>query len=104
MWQSVWNTVVRTALHKMDKKSIEQRNWQPNVLLFSGGTKKRPHLLELGTSIVGKHGMLSNFDLIENKDAKVLFPKHLQSLPGDETDKGIFTRRQTVKNIYDAST
>ena len=101
VWQSVWSTVIRTALKKIDNSNIEQRNWKPNIILFSGGTNKRPHLIEIGKALVGKHGMLSNFDLIENKDAKSLFPKHKNSLPGEISDKGVFFRRQTVKDIYD---
>ena len=38
VWQSVWSSVVRSALHKIDKNKIEDRNWQPNIILFSGGT------------------------------------------------------------------
>ncbi|MCD4698861.1 MAG: hypothetical protein K8S16_21730 [Bacteroidales bacterium] len=101
VWQSVWSSLMRTALAKMDKAEEVERNWQPNIILFSGGTKKRPYLLSLGRNFVGKHGVLSNFDLIENKHAKVLFPKKNQSLPGEESTRGVFTRRQTVKDIYD---
>lgn len=101
VWQSVYSSIVRTALHKMDKQDIEERNWQPNIILYSGGTNKRPHLIEFGKCIVGKHGVLSNFDLIENKKAKVLFPKHKQSLPDDDSDFGIFTRKKTVRDIYE---
>ncbi len=101
VWQSVYSSIVRTALHKMDKEETEERNWKPNIILFSGRTKRRPHLIEFGKCIVGKHGVMSNFDLIENKNAKVLFPKRKQSLPVEETDFGIFTRQKTVKDIYE---
>ena len=101
VWQSVWSSVVRTALHKMDKEEIEIRNWQPNIILYSGETKKRPHLIEFGKCIVGKHGVMSNFDLIENSAAGFLFPKHKQSLANKDKETGIFTRRHTVRDIYD---
>ncbi len=101
VWQSVWSSLMRTALEKMDNADEVERNWQPNIILFSGGTKKRPHLLSLGKCLVGRHGVLSNFDLIENKGAKVLFPKKNQSLPGEVSAGGVFTRRQTVKDIYE---
>ncbi len=101
VWQSVWSSLMRTALEKMDNADEVERNWQPNIILFSGGTKKRPHLLSLGKCLVGRHGVLSNFDLIENKGARVLFPKKNQSLPGEESAKGVFTRRQTVKDVYE---
>lgn len=101
VWQSVWSTFMRTALQKMDNTETHERNWQPNIILFSGGTKKRPHLLELGRSLVGSHGVLSNFDLIEEKDAKILFPKNKQSTPGEQAEKGVFTRRQSVRDVYE---
>ncbi|MEA3446397.1 MAG: Na-K-Cl cotransporter, partial [Bacteroidota bacterium] len=101
VWQSVWSTVIRTALKRLDSSKIEPRNWKPNIVLFSGGTKKRPHLIELGKAIVGKYGMLSNFDLIEKEDSETLFPKHKKSMPGEISDTGVFFRRQTVKDIYD---
>jgi len=100
VWISVWNSIARSALHKMDKNRIEDRNWQPNILLFSGSTSKRPYLVEFGKNLVGNFGVLSNFDLIENKSAKYLFPKHEQSLSNGAGEPGIFYRRQTCKDIY----
>ncbi|MCK5537017.1 MAG: amino acid permease [Bacteroidales bacterium] len=100
VWQSVWAGIIRKALHHLDQQEIEERNWRPNVLLFSGGTKKRKHLLELGKAIVGKHGLLSNFDLIENQKTKYLFTKHEQSIGTEGITEGVFTRRHSVKDIY----
>ncbi len=101
VWTSVWSTVLRTALKKIDTGKAELKNWKPNIILFSGGTNKRPYLVQFGRAIVGKYGMLSNFDLIEQKDAKILFPKHKKALPGEIKDKGVFFRRQTVKDLYE---
>lgn len=102
VWQSVYTTLIRASLHKIDQKELEQRNWKPNIILFSGGTENRSFLLEFGKSLVGKHGFLSNFDLIENKNEKVLFSKQQQSVK-DELSKeyqGIFSRKQTVSDLY----
>jgi len=101
VWQSVWTTITRRALSKMNSKEIEERNWKPNILLFTGGTKKRPHLLELGKAVVGKHGILSNFDLYENKESNLLFRKYEQRVNSDEDIEGVFTRRQSCNNIYE---
>ncbi|MCF6364716.1 MAG: hypothetical protein L3J35_00790 [Bacteroidales bacterium] len=101
VWQSVWLSVVRKALHSLDKKTLEYRNWQPNIILFSGGKGQRPYLMEFGKNLVGKYGLLSNFDLHESENKKYLFPKHLQAQFDDEIEgKGIFTRRQTCSDIY----
>lgn len=101
VWQSVWTSVMRRALQKMSEKEIEERNWKPNIILFSGQTEKRPHLLEFGKCLVGKHGMLSNFDLVENKELDVLFSKQNQAVNTEENIPGVFTRRQSCKDIYD---
>ena len=100
VWTSVWNTVARSALHKMDNNKIEDRNWQPNILLFSGSTQKRPHLVNFGKNLVGKFGVLSNFDLIEDKSSEQLFPKNEQSVSDEKEDIGIFYRRQSCRDIY----
>ena len=101
VWQSVWTSVMRRALQKMSEKEIEERNWKPNIILFSGQTDRRPHLLEFGKCLVGKHGMLSNFDLVENTELDVLFSKQNQAINTEENIPGVFTRRQSCKDIYD---
>lgn len=103
VWQSVWTSVVRSSLNKIDQKPLSQVNWQPNIILFSGGGKVRPHLLELGIDIAGKQGFLSNFDLLIQKEASVLFPKSQQKLQTKENTEytGVFTRRQAVRDLYE---
>ena len=99
VWQSVWASIIRRVLASMEGNKIEERNWKPNILLFSGSSDKRVYLLEFGKSLIGKYGILSNFDLIEKKDSKVLFTKYEQAVKEDE-DKGVFTRRQSCNDIY----
>ncbi|MBS9766006.1 MAG: amino acid permease [Flavobacteriaceae bacterium] len=102
VWQSVWSSVVKLGLKNLNKKETHQRNWEPNILLFSGGTNSRPHLLQFSKSIAGRNGMISNFDLIKNTSADTLFPKHQQSLNAEnETDDSIFYRKQECQNNYD---
>ena len=102
VWQSVGASVLRTILTKLDQAKVVERNWRANLLLFSGGSSSRPHLIEFAKYLVGKYGMISNFDLVLNTTSKVLFPKHKQALPEDETngDEGVFARRQECSNIY----
>ena len=102
VWQNVWSSVVKFGLKNLNKGDIHKRNWEPNILLFSGGTKARPHLIEFGTSVAGRNGMISNFDLIEDKTAKVLFPKQEQSILNEDTlDDAIFYRKKTCKDLYE---
>ena len=102
IWNSVWTSVVKTGLQRMDVNEEHKRNWKPNILLFSGGTHQRPHLLEFADSLTGKAGIATNFDLIETPEAAVLFPKHKQATTDKELQKyGMFGRRQEVKNVYE---
>ncbi|MFW6224182.1 MAG: hypothetical protein ACOC4R_00840, partial [Bacteroidota bacterium] len=105
VWQSVWSSLMRSSLYRMDRKGLEERNWRPNIILFSGGTKNRPHLIEFGKSLVGKHGLLSNFHLVETKDPKgEILPKHKQAETSEDKSletEGIFSRRHTCTNVYE---
>ena len=103
VWQSVWTSVIRTSLNRINKKPLTEANWQPNIILFSGGTNTRSHLMEFGLNIAGKQGFLSNFDLILNKDSDLFFSKPNQKIATKIENQytGVFTRRQTVNDIYE---
>ena len=64
---SIWLSLVKTGLLKLTKNKNTSRNWRPNIILFSGGARNRPYLIELGKAIVGKLGIFTNFELIEQK-------------------------------------
>lgn len=101
VWQSVWSSVVKAGLKRMDRKEMHKRNWEPNILLFSGETDNRPYLLEFSKALAGRLGMISNFDLVETPDSKVLFPKHQQAKRDTEIiEQGVFSRRQECKNLF----
>lgn len=103
VWQSVWTSLARSSLHKINQNPLNEKNWEPNIILYSGGTNKRPHLLELGSNFVGDHGFLSNFDLQVKDDSRFLFAKKDQNINSVSSEKypGVFTRQQSVNNIYD---
>lgn len=102
VWQSVRASVLRKLLTQLSKKNLTERNWRPNILLFSGGAGSRPHLIEFGKALVGNHGMISNFILVINSSSKILFPKHKQALQNDSLskDEGIFSRLQESNDLY----
>ncbi|MCK5846839.1 MAG: amino acid permease [Bacteroidales bacterium] len=102
VWSSVWSSMVRTSITKLSEKSLEKRNWKPNILLFSGENKERPHLLEIGKLFIGKYGFLSAFDLkLKTKDQAYNFTKDEQSLDSSQQSDGVFVRQHSVNNIYD---
>jgi hypothetical protein len=103
VWQSVRYSILRKMLTQLDRKQLNERNWRPNILLFSGGTKNRPHLIQFGKYLVGEHGIISNFDLVLNKSSRVLFPRNKQQIDDRENGhvEGIFARRQECNDIYE---
>ncbi len=101
VWQSVWSSVVKSGLRRMAASDDHKRNWKPNILLFSGSSDARPHLLEFSKALAGRTGLITNFDLIENEKAGVLFPKHKQQVQDDLLLQfDIFGRRIEVQNIF----
>ncbi len=101
-WEGVWSSMVRTGLQKLNRSDRHVRNWRPNIILFSGGTGTRPHLVEFGQWLVHKRGILSNFDLVENPGAKALFPEMGHDIKDNEGEfSGVFRRRIECQNIYD---
>ncbi|MBU3950165.1 MAG: amino acid permease [Proteobacteria bacterium] len=101
-WEGIWSSILRYGLNHLDRTVKQQRNWRPNIILFSGGTTARPHLMEFGRWLVHKRGIISNFNLIENKNARHIIPKVQQELEEKESDfSGIFTRHMEVNDIYE---
>ncbi len=102
-WTGVWSSLVKTGLLRLSVSSKKTRNWRPNVMLFSGGEKSRPHLIEMGRSLVGKMGVFTNFELTEQPAGDFLFGiKEMQMHQGAAMQqKGVFTRRHTCRDIYE---
>lgn len=99
---SIWLSLIKTGLLKLAKSQINTRNWRPNVILFSGGSGDRPHLIEIGKALVGKLGIFTNFELIENSDEKLLFDKTARvSLETYGEHSDILTRKLGCSNIYE---
>jgi solute carrier family 12 (sodium/potassium/chloride transporter), member 2 len=100
VWQSVWENVVNKGLKKLDAKSDEDSIWNPNIILFSGESEHRSFLLELGNTVSGRTGIVTNFKLIVDKDG-MPFAKTEQIVRDDDFRKlGVFARQVKVENIY----
>ncbi len=100
-WEGVWSSVLRSGLNRITRIVKQQRNWRPNIILFSGDGSSRPYLLDFGRWLVHKRGILSNFNLIENKNAIHLFPKMPQKTESKNDFQGIFMREMEVNDIYE---
>ncbi|MGQ1784522.1 MULTISPECIES: hypothetical protein [unclassified Saccharicrinis] len=106
-WSSFWTNMAKQALLKLSAKKDNSRNWRPNIVLFSGGEKVRPHLVELGLDLSGKLGALTDFNLRldvnavrtltrgnEKKDQNLKYFR--RDLPCSSIEEGI----STVTNVY----
>jgi hypothetical protein len=100
-WNSVWTSLVKSGLGRLTISSRDPRNWRPNVILFSGGELNRPHLVEMGKTLVGKLGIFTNFELIEDPNADQIFKEKETEGPSVSHKKqGVFTRIHRCKDIY----
>ncbi len=100
VWQGVWSEVIRAALFRVNQKTPDKRSWRPNIILFSGDPEKRPYLLEYGKRLVGRLGLLSNFDLVEDLNTQVPFAKREQPVENLEAGIGVFTRQYSCNDVY----
>ena len=101
IWQSVWSTIVKKGLKRMEAKQDHKRNWKPNTLLFSTGTQNRSKMIEFSKAVSGQTGIITNFDLTENEEATVLFPKSKETVKDEDLEKyGIFGRKLEVQNRF----
>lgn len=107
-WGSFWTNIAKKSLLKLSRKKDNSRNWRPNIILFSGGEKARPHLVELGLELTGKLGALTDFNFLLGNDSikkSLRFNKKekdenlkyfLRTLPCNTVEEGI----KTVTNVY----
>jgi len=101
IWQSVWSTIVKKGLKRMEAGKDHKRNWKPNILLFSTESVQRTKMIEFSKAVSGQAGIITNFDLYENPEAGVLFPKNKEAVSDEDLEKyGIFGRKLEVQNIF----
>ena len=105
VWRSVWENIVNKGLKKIDANAEENSNWNPNIILFSGRSDHQRFLLELGKTVSGRTGMVTNFKLIVDKDDdKPLKRTEQVVMDVNFKELGIFARQLKVSNIYEGIT
>jgi len=105
VWRSVWENIVNKGLKKIDANIEENSNWNPNIILFSGRSDHQKYLLQLGKTVSGRTGMVTNFNLIVDREDNHPL-KRTEQVVNDTYFKelGIFGRQLKVQNIYEGIT
>ncbi len=103
VWQSVWTSIVRQSLHNLYTKGIEERNWKPNIMLFTGNPQTREQLKELGKALIANHGLLTIINLQQYKEGEKPKPRSNQKqlTPESIASEGIFNQEYYCHDIYD---
>ena len=97
-WSSVWSTLVRTGLQRLNKSSLHTRNWRPNIILFCGQDKARPHLVELAGAFSGRLGMYSAFEMVESAEKRLIKDKRYYSASGRNDE--LVIHQHKCRDIY----
>lgn len=101
-WMGFLAFIVKAGLHGLSKRIDKSLTWRPNIILFSGPAKRRPHLIELAKLLVGKPGIFTNFELIENPQGDTPLTKTEQTAPEtDMSGKFIFSRKHVCSDLFD---
>ena len=105
VWKSVWENVVNKGLKKIDDKPADGASWNPNIILFSGESSHQKYLLQLGKTVSGRTGIVTNFKLILDRNDDKPLKRSEQIVKSDEfKELGIFGRQIKVNNIYNGIT
>lgn len=101
IWKNVWENVVNKGLKKIDNSKIKNSNWNPNIILFSGQSEHQRYLLELCKTVSGRTGIVTNFNLIVDKENSIPLKKVDQKLSDPiYQELGIFARQIKVNNLF----
>ncbi len=105
VWHSVWGKIVRIGLKKVEAKDVDNSIWNPNIILFSGQSEHQKYLLEFSKTISGRAGVVTNFNLIVDKNLKRPLKKTDQIIRNETFNNlQIFGRQIKVNNIFDGIT
>ncbi|MEL7145907.1 MAG: amino acid permease, partial [Bacteroidota bacterium] len=97
-WSGVWASLVKTGLTRLTRDKLHNRNWRPNVIMFSGNPNTRKYMIQMGKAISGNLGILSAFELVEGGNR--LLAKTSTNLYEEEDALGYFHYRFNCKEVY----
>lgn len=97
-WSGVWASLVRNGLSRLKAGSMHNRNWRPNIIMFSGNPETRKHMVDMGKAISGKLGILSAIELVQRTDRKNIRTPSVPVLKNDTP--GYFHKVVNCSDVY----
>lgn len=97
-WNSFWASIAKTALINLSKRKINIRNWRPNIVMFRANTDNQMYLTDLGVSMTGRLGMLTDFELITDKNKNIDTPLILKK---KEDKDNYFKRKHFCNSVFE---
>ncbi len=101
-WEGVWSSLVRTGLHRLDRRGVHARNWRPNLIVFATDEAPSEPLADVGHWLAYRRGIVSTFEF------------HADGRPGsraislsDTTEVeagdpvGTFRKRMECQDVYE---
>ncbi|NCB43577.1 MAG: amino acid permease [Clostridia bacterium] len=97
-WSSVWASLIKSSLQRLNKSQVQTRNWRPNIIMFSGSEADRPEMVSLGNSLAGTLGMMTGFELKVISDDQ-LTKKH-RRITRQATQKDMAFNTHECRDIF----
>ena len=97
-WSGVWASLVKTGLARLTKNKPHNRNWRPNVIMFSGNPNTRKYMIQMGKALSGQLGMLSAFELVEGGSR--ILAKTSSNLHEEKDTMGYFHYKFSCRDVY----
>ncbi|MBN2317639.1 MAG: amino acid permease [Acidobacteria bacterium] len=98
-WNGVWATIVKAGITRLGLEKIQESNWRPNIIMYSGNKQQRSHLVEFGKAISGRLGILSSFELVKTPEQGL---RRIESDPlyDDADTPSAFSFRYQCSDFY----
>jgi amino acid transporter len=97
-WSSVWASLVKSGIKRLMDRQVHGRNWRPNIIMFAGGEKERPQLVDLGNSLAGTLGMITGFELEVIDDTNIV--KDHSRITREVSGKKLVFHKHRCADVY----
>ncbi len=105
-WTGIWSSIVRKGLDRLSRHQTHQRNWRPNVLLFTGARTALGPTRAVGHALVQHNGVLTEMALTGRPADRAAAPGSADHAADDrlreDEPEGFFRRHVQTDDPYAA--